>query len=378
MQDRVPQNPGRVLVTPEGGTAPFYATLTRADNPTQEGDPLNKETLLKDTTAALYGLPSTALPDDIFNAISNRFALITQGVASITLTVKDQNGLAAKDVLISNVFDEDGNEVYTNSEGVATGHIAAGDISVAISGYADIEDQTQTVQVSAGGSYTISMTVVRRNFLRIPSSASYMFSSNVQTVDLTVGAAGGGGTTPSSGYTSQTYARGGAGGGMGALIESKGIKPNTRTKYAAVVGAGTTGNGGNSSFLGVMAQGGSLGGGGRGAYSSGYTSDYDAGNGADGTEMLYTSFTDATLYGGAGGGGYAEYRNYSAKKAGKGGSPGGADGGQLINNVIGSAVDGLGGGGPGGAQDVDKDHYAIAQAGARGGNGCIAIRMYIA
>ena len=205
-----------------------------------------------------------------------------------------------------------------------------------------------------------------------------MFSGNVQTVDLTVGSAGGGGTTPSSGHTSQTYARGGAGGGMGALIESKGVKPNTRTKYAAVVGAGSTGNGGNSSFLGVMAQGGSLGGGGRGAYSSGRTTDYNAGNGADGTGMLYTSFTDATLYGGDGGGGYARYRNYSGKSAGKGGIPGGADGGEYYNNVIGSAVDGLGGGGPGGAQFVDEDGYAYVQTGAKGGNGCIAIRMYIA
>lgn len=65
MKDRVPVNPGRVLITPENGAAAFYATMTRADNPTQEGDPLNKNTLLKDATAALFGLGTDAVPDDV-------------------------------------------------------------------------------------------------------------------------------------------------------------------------------------------------------------------------------------------------------------------------------------------------------------------------
>ena len=38
--DRVPQKPGRVKITPEEGTA-FYATMERADEPIQEGTPLN-------------------------------------------------------------------------------------------------------------------------------------------------------------------------------------------------------------------------------------------------------------------------------------------------------------------------------------------------
>lgn len=58
MQDRVPVNPGRVLVSPEDGSAAYYATLTRADNPTQEGTPLNKATFLSDETAELLGLDS--------------------------------------------------------------------------------------------------------------------------------------------------------------------------------------------------------------------------------------------------------------------------------------------------------------------------------
>lgn len=69
MQDRVPVNPGRVLIAPENGAAAYYATLTRADNPTQEGTPLNKATFLKDNTASLFGLNSNSVPDDVFSAI---------------------------------------------------------------------------------------------------------------------------------------------------------------------------------------------------------------------------------------------------------------------------------------------------------------------
>lgn len=71
MKDRVPANPGRVLITPENGAAAYYATMTRADNPTQQGDPLNKNTLLKDATAALFGMGADAVPDDVFAAIKS-------------------------------------------------------------------------------------------------------------------------------------------------------------------------------------------------------------------------------------------------------------------------------------------------------------------
>jgi len=67
MEDRVCTYPGRVLLTPEDGSAPFYATLERADEPTQPGDPLNKNTFLKDGTAALFGMDNTALPDGVFS-----------------------------------------------------------------------------------------------------------------------------------------------------------------------------------------------------------------------------------------------------------------------------------------------------------------------
>ncbi len=69
MKDRVPLYPGRVTLTPVSGQANTF-DLTRADQPTQEGTPLNKASLLKDATAALYGLGTDAVPDDALHLLS--------------------------------------------------------------------------------------------------------------------------------------------------------------------------------------------------------------------------------------------------------------------------------------------------------------------
>lgn len=69
MKDRVPLYPGRVTLTPVSGQANTF-DLTRADQPTQEGTPLNKASLLKDATAALFGKTNAAVPDDILNLLS--------------------------------------------------------------------------------------------------------------------------------------------------------------------------------------------------------------------------------------------------------------------------------------------------------------------
>lgn len=69
MKDRIPLYPGRVKLNPVSGQANTF-DLVRADQPTQEGTPINKASLLKDTTAALYGLPNTAVPDDVLHLLS--------------------------------------------------------------------------------------------------------------------------------------------------------------------------------------------------------------------------------------------------------------------------------------------------------------------
>lgn len=69
MQDREPTYPGRVTLTPVYGLANTY-DMERADRPLQEGTPLNKANLLKDATAALFGLGTDAVPDDALHLLS--------------------------------------------------------------------------------------------------------------------------------------------------------------------------------------------------------------------------------------------------------------------------------------------------------------------
>lgn len=79
MQDRIPLYPGRVTLTPVSGQANTY-DMTRADQPTEAGTPLNKNTLLKDATAALYGLGSDAVPDEVLGLLGDSIQLETNKV----------------------------------------------------------------------------------------------------------------------------------------------------------------------------------------------------------------------------------------------------------------------------------------------------------
>ena len=72
MKDRVSLYPGRVKLIPVSGQENTY-DMVRADEPTQNGDPLSKSTFLKDDTATLFGLDNTALPDDVLVAIKTMF-----------------------------------------------------------------------------------------------------------------------------------------------------------------------------------------------------------------------------------------------------------------------------------------------------------------
>lgn len=369
------------------GTFLRHEYLHLEDAPTDPGTDLSKATFLKDATeTALFGSAADRTEDDALANIAQRLKMINNRVASVALTLKDDSGLAVKDVLVSGMVGENGESVYTDASGAASGYVDAGTATLSVSGYADLLDISESFQAAAGGSYTRTMTLTRRTFLKIVSSASYMFSGNVQTVDVTVGGAGGGGT-PASFNVGSEWARGGNGGGMGSLTESTGIVPQTRTLYLAVIGASAyNSNGGASSFLGVTANGGTRGGGGTGAYYNSSESSASAPtDGAAGTQQMYTSMTESELYGGAGGGGGGEWDFKYKRSGGTGGSPGGGAGGPIPNASgapAAAGTDGTGGGGGGGEFYVytlgsdDSDYYSYP--GAKGGSGAIACRIHVA
>lgn len=65
MKDRACKYPGRVKLVPVDAANGIY-DMIRADEPTQTGDPLNKNTFLTDETAALFGMDNTAIPNEVF------------------------------------------------------------------------------------------------------------------------------------------------------------------------------------------------------------------------------------------------------------------------------------------------------------------------
>lgn len=387
MEDRIPTpgQEGRMLIVPENGSAPFYAKLTMADNPTNPGTPLNKETLLQDSTElSLFGSSANRTVDEAFAGIGSVLKLVMSNVATITLTVTDQAGNPVKDVLVSGIVSEESQAVYTNTSGVASGYVAEGSAVLSISGYADIEDYSETFTAVKGSSYTKSWTVNRINFVSITSSKTIRFSGNVTDIDYTIvggGQAGGkgwdngGGSRPSSA---------GCGGYGGEVIVQEGVSVTANTSYAAVIGSGGRGvqssaqpwigkPGGSSSFMGQTAAGGS-------GQNTRRTTGGSGPAGNAGTAG-YTSYTETTRFGGdGGGGGYTQDDSVGGipGPGGAGGADTGADGGtgSMYGGNGASASPNTGGGGGGGGYYIYRGDDYHAGNGGGGGSGVVTFRIH--
>lgn len=129
MKDRVPRQPGRMLVTPEDGGAAYYVTLARADDPEQEGTPLNRATLLSNETAVKLGLDAdAATPSQALAGICTEFTAAlpaagwTGDAAPYEQTV-DVAGLLAQDVPIADVLLTEGDDALMEAEEAAWGSV---------------------------------------------------------------------------------------------------------------------------------------------------------------------------------------------------------------------------------------------------------------
>lgn len=88
MQDRIPKYPGRVKLIPVAGKENVY-DMVRADEPQQEGTALNKANLMTDATAALFGLSSSAVPNDALAAIKT---MLNNSNAEVSIRSKFATG----------------------------------------------------------------------------------------------------------------------------------------------------------------------------------------------------------------------------------------------------------------------------------------------
>lgn len=85
MTDRQPSpgKEGRVLITPEGGGEPYYATIAMADEPTHAGSAWSKANVLPDTLAQKIGLGSNSDPQvaDAIEAVFDALGRLDESAA---------------------------------------------------------------------------------------------------------------------------------------------------------------------------------------------------------------------------------------------------------------------------------------------------------
>ena len=370
--------------------------------------------LLTDSTKTYIGLDPSSTPDDAFRSLY--LLNVLSDKASFRLTVKTAGGtpIANLPVTCNKYLDGNSNPVagplYTDENGVIDTFFANGNVTLSVTGYADLENWSQQYSVVNGEQYEEEAALTTRNFLKWTSSTTTKFSSNVSRVDVSCcgGGGGGGGSSVSFNYGG-LYVTGGGGAGGYAKVQED-VTFNMNQSYSVIVGTGGSagqesvrgeatngGNGGQSSLLDIIAQGGAGGGAGiiedndempgsggqgNGNGGNGGAMPFVGQNGGNGTGFIYDGFTTTKLVGGGGGSG-ASYSssayNPSIYIGGKGGSPGGGNGQGRGQNVSAGSDEIGGGGGSGLAYEPNTvgDILPTVYPSAKGGSGCVAIRMHL-
>lgn len=395
MQDRVSLYPGRVKLEPVAGQANLY-DLTRADQPTQEGTPLNKASLLKDATASLLGLGTSAVPDDAFLALA-----IGVGTYGFRVKVQLPDGTPVAGANVTGITALPGASLTTNSDGIVVGSSSTASVTIGVtSPFADLK-APDSKNVTAAGTLTDVTFVLSYNtdVIRVTSSRVIdNFSPFAKSVDVTaIGGGGGGGGARSYQNSPRVYAALGGGGGGGYAETRLSVALSTGSKITVVVGAGGTSAGDQSGTAGgkttvtignttVSAAGGSgghlytgedfgtpnqnLGEGGTGNGNGGK-------GGSPGSPSTARIFNDASLgLAGGGGGGGGGLTSTSSPTSPAGGAPNGGSGVKYKNDPIAeNAGKAFGGGGGGGT--VSPGAYGDrGLSGAAGGAGGVYLRFH--
>ena len=217
MQDRVSLYPGRVKMTPVAGQANTY-DMTRADQPTQEGTPINKAALLKDETAAMFGLGSDAMPDDVFLLLKKYSeANMPSGTGTLVITTVDNSGNAVGGIDVK-IFQGSSaiQTVRTEEDGCIFVSLSAGNYTLSIeeSIFYEISSVSVPAEVVSRGFRFINMVVspILTGEVRFTQSTAFTVPAFVKK--LKVFAVGGGGSgAASSGRNSNAPCITGASGG---------------------------------------------------------------------------------------------------------------------------------------------------------------------
>ena len=365
MQDRVPLYPGRVTLTPVAGQENTF-DMARADQPTQEGTPINKATLLKDVTASILGLPNTAVPDDAFLAL-------TIGIGTYGYRVKIQlaDGTPVEGATVSGITSLTGSTLVSGADGIVLGKSTSKTVTISCtSPYID-QAAPASQSVTATGTITdVTLTLTSiTDMMTVTSSKTTKVSPMAKTMDVTaVGGGGGGG-----GYNQNSrYDGAGAGGGGGYVSTKIGVECVDKLLKITIGGRGwgsnyadgnvsAGGNGGDTSLQidgvsALTANGGKGGAGGSSGPTAGGSGNGSGGNGGRYSDVAQPGgsgsgyiFNDSRLglAGGGGGGGGFSGNNATDATAKSGGLPYGGKGGTQEGTYSGTSGSGPGGGGGG-------------------------------
>lgn len=223
MKDRVSTYPGRVQLTPVSGQTNVY-DLVRADQPTEEGTPLNKANLFSDSVADFLNMSSDGTVNDALKRLGAELVytdIVTSG------TWKVPANIVGNKIFVMAVggggSGGGGKASSTNTGGGGgSGHIAYGTLTVA-------PNQSFSVTIGAGGAglgtsvYTNGNAGGQTKFGTLTANGGEGGYNATQTSSVSgqggSGGAGGGGSSGASG----NYGAGGAasfGGGGGGYVNA--------------------------------------------------------------------------------------------------------------------------------------------------------------
>lgn len=359
MQDRVSLYPGRVKLTPVPGQENTF-DLVRADQPTQEGTPLNKATLLKDVTASILGLPDTAVPDDAFLALT-----IGVGTYGYRVKIQLEDGTPVEGATVSGIEALTGSTLVSGQDGIVLGKSTSKTVTISCaSPYIDQAAPDSRVVTSTGTITDVTLTLTSiTDIITITSSKISKISSMAKTVDICAVGGGGGGSGSAKSDYQDTQGGGGGGGGNIVNVLAESLTSYAKKNISITIGSGGAGGEYSSTRPSGNECNGSSGG--TTSVTLGEQTEVAAATGGGGGQIGLSSKTPGSggtsINGGSGGnGGYGgTYETYR-------GSDGNSSNVYIFNdNRLGLA----GGGGGAGSGYVDSDYTRPAAGLPNGGLG---------
>lgn len=375
MTDRNPIWPGRIKITPVPDQENTF-DVTMADGATVQGTPYNKDTMLRDSTAAAIGLTSD---DPVVSEALEKLAtaLIANGLTSIF--VKDEDGNGIPNIKINGIESVSGGSLTTDANGRALGVVTSSREVTFESNYIDIPSVTVTVNPDFEKMNTVEVLMPfapAGTILSFETSGPLSIYRTAQhNFCLVGGGNGGGGGGRGREYSSGTGTQGAGGtGGTGGKVYIVTATVPMGT-HDFVCGSGGLGGPSNSSGAAGLSNGGS---GGDTTFLS-----FSSANG----DVSDTSFYGHQIkFGGVGGlgDGYTSSQQPTSDGNGANGNNGKANLSSITSFNAASPTlvggDGLkggggGGGAGGGSLDVSSTTVNTGGNGGRGGDGYMLVRI---